>query len=76
MEERTGDDDLARRVELELASTKAFDMDVIYATATQGIVTLHGKVASNAESILAENTARAVEGVRSLVNNLMVSKAA
>ena len=67
---------LARRVEFELYAAKAFDMNVIEVTAREGNVTLDGRVASRAELILADNIARTVEGVRTVNNNLKVSKAA
>jgi len=75
-EERTHDERLARRVEFELFATKAFNMDGIHVTARDATVTLEGRVGSRAESILAENTALAAEGVRRVTNNLKVSKVA
>ena len=67
---------LARRVEFELYAANAFDMTVIEVTAQNGNVTLNGRVGSEAELILADNIARTVEGVRTVNNNLKVSKAA
>lgn len=67
---------LARRVEFELFATKAFNMDSLCVTATSSQVTLHGRVDSRAEAILAENTALVVDGVTSVVNNLKISKVA
>ena len=67
---------LARRVEFELYAANAFDMAVIEVTAKNGNVTLNGRVGSEAELILADNIARTVEGVRTVNNNLKVSKAA
>lgn len=70
------DEKLARRVEFELYSTRAFNLDEIQVTANNGSVALNGRVSSRAESILASNTAKAVDGVRSVTNNLKVSKVA
>jgi len=67
---------LARRVELELYAAKAFDMSRIQVTVREGTVTLNGVVGSRAEYILADNIARALQGVRTLNNNLRVPKVA
>jgi hyperosmotically inducible protein len=64
------DDRLARRVEFELYSTKAIPLKTVQIHADNGIVTLTGTVLSRAEKLLAEKTAKSVEGVRRVVNSL------
>jgi len=66
----SADDKLARRVEFELYSTKAISLKTVQIHANNGIVTLTGTVLSRAEKLLAEKTAKSVEGVRSVVNSL------
>jgi hyperosmotically inducible periplasmic protein len=66
----SADDKLARRVEFELYSTKAIPMKTVQIHADNGIVTLTGTVLSRAEKLLAEKTAKSVEGVRRVVNSL------
>lgn len=66
----SADDKLARRVEFELYSTKAIPMKTVQIHADNGTVTLTGTVLSRAEKLLAEKTAKSVEGVRSVVNSL------
>jgi len=66
------DDKLARRVEFELYSTRAISLKTVQIHADNGIVTLTGTVLSRAEKLLAEMTAKSVEGVRSVVNSLAV----
>jgi hyperosmotically inducible protein len=61
---------LAHRVEFELYSTKAIPLKTVQIHADNGVVTLTGTVLSRAEKLLAERTAKSVEGVRSVVNNL------
>ena len=56
----SADDKLARRVEFELVQIHA----------DNGVVTLTGTVLSRAEKLLAEKTAKSVEGVRRVVNSL------
>jgi sporulation protein YlmC with PRC-barrel domain len=76
VEQAREEEGIARRVEFELDAAKAFDMNMIQITARGGNITLEGKVASRAEFILANNIVRTVEGVRTVNNNLKVSKAA
>lgn len=76
VEEMNLDEQLSRRVEFELFATKAFNMDALNVTVRNAEATLDGRVESRAESILAVNTARAVEGINSVVNKLKVSKIA
>ena len=64
------DDKLAHRVEFELYSTKAIPLKNVQIHADNGIVTLTGTVSSRAEKLLAEKTAKSVEGVRRVVNGL------
>jgi hyperosmotically inducible protein len=66
------DDKLAHRVEFELYSTKAISLKTMQVHADNGTVTLTGNVPSLAESLLAEKTAKSVEGVRRVVNTLAV----
>jgi hyperosmotically inducible protein len=66
----SADDKLARRVEFELYSTKAIPLKTVQVHAYNGVVTLTGTVLSRAEKLLAEKTAKSVEGVRSVVNSL------
>jgi len=66
----SADDKLARRVEFELYSTKAIPLKTVQIHAENGIVTLTGTVSSRAEKLLAEKTAKSVEGVRRVVNGL------
>ena len=66
----SADDKLARRVEFELYSTKAIPLKTVQIRADNGIVTLTGTVSSRAEKLLAEKTAKSVEGVRRVVNGL------
>jgi hyperosmotically inducible protein len=66
----SADEKLARRVEFELYSTKAIPLKTVQIHADNGIVTLTGTVSSRAEKLLAEKTAKSVEGVRRVVNGL------
>ena len=66
----SADDKLARRVEFELYSTKAIPLKTVQIHADNGVVTLTGTVLSRAEKLLAEKTAKSVEGVRKVVNSL------
>lgn len=66
----SADDKLARRVEFELYSTKAISLKTVQIHADNGTVTLTGTVSSRAEKLLAEATAKSVEGVRRVVNSL------
>ena len=66
----SADDKLARRVEFELYSTKAIPLKTVQIHADGGVVTLTGTVASRAEKLLAEQTAKSVEGVRRVVTGL------
>src|SRR5271157_5654080 len=66
----SADDKLARRVEFELYSTKAIPLKTVQIRAENGIVTLAGTVSSRAEKLLAEKTAKSVEGVRRVMNGL------
>jgi hyperosmotically inducible protein len=68
----SADDKLAHRVEFELYSTKAISLKTMQIHADKGTVTLTGNVSSLAESLLAEKTAKSVEGVRRVVNTLAV----
>lgn len=66
----SADDRLARKVEFELYSTKAIPLKTVQIHADSGGVTLTGTVASRAEKLLAEKTAKSVEGVSRVVNSL------
>jgi len=76
IEQAREEEGLAHRVEFELYAANAFDMSAVQVTARDGNITLNGCVGSPAESILANNIALTVEGVRNVTNNLRVSKAA
>ncbi len=69
-EPESADNKLARRVEFALYSTKAISLKTVQIHADNGVVTLTGTVLSRAEKLLAENTAKSVEGVRKVVNSL------
>jgi len=68
----SADDKLAHRVEFELYSTKAIPLKTIQIRASDGIITLTGAVSSRAEKLLAELTAKSVEGVHRVVNSLAI----
>lgn len=68
----SADDKLAHRVEFELYSTKAIPLKAIQIRASDGIITLTGAVSSRAEKLLAELTAKSVEGVHRVVNSLAI----
>jgi osmotically-inducible protein OsmY len=64
---------LEQQIEFELSELGAFDLESIEIAVRDGVVTIQGTVASQAESILAGNTARSVDGVRVVRNHLEVS---
>jgi len=66
-------DELARKVEFELYSSRAFDLQPIEVRSSQGVIILQGQVRSDAEKLLAEKLAQEVDGVKSVRNNLSVS---
>jgi hyperosmotically inducible protein len=66
------EDKLAKRVEFELYSTKAFSLNTLQIHSADGTVTLGGTVSSRAEKLLAEKIAQSVSGVRKVVNNLNI----
>ncbi len=68
----SADDKLAHRVEFELYSTKAIPLKAIQIRASDGIITLTGAVSNRAEQLLAELTAKSVEGVHRVVNSLAI----
>ena len=68
----TPEDKLAKRVEFELYSTKAFSLNTLQIHSLDGTVTLAGSVSTRAEKLLAEKIAQTVNGVRKVVNNLSV----
>jgi len=65
-------DELAKRVEFELYSSRAFNLEPINVRSSQGVVILDGQVRSQAEKILAGKLAHDVDGVKSVKNNLSV----
>src|ERR1700686_2456289 len=67
----TPDEKLARRVEFELYSTKAFPLKTMQIHVNNGTATLTGNVSSRAERLLAEKIAQSVDGIRKVVNNLI-----
>ena len=66
------EDKLAKKVEFELYSTKAFSLNTLQIHSADGTVTLAGSVSTRAEKLLAEKIAQTVSGVRKVVNNLNV----
>jgi hyperosmotically inducible protein len=68
--ERGAGDLLARRVEFELYSTRAFDLPHLQVHSQAGRVRLEGTVRSEAERLLAARLAEGVPGVREVVNEL------
>jgi osmotically-inducible protein OsmY len=68
------EDRLARRVEFELFSTGAFDLDRVQVHSKAGRIRLEGPVRSKAELLLAGRLAEAVPGVREVVNHLSVAE--
>jgi hyperosmotically inducible protein len=67
--------DLAKRVEVELYLTKAFNTLTIQIRAEDGAVTLAGTVRSRAEQLLAERVAQSVAGVKKVTNEMKVTAA-
>jgi hyperosmotically inducible periplasmic protein len=67
------EDKLAKRVEFELYSTKAFSLNTLQIHSLDGTVTLAGSVSTRAEKLLAERIAQSVSGVRKVINNLSVT---
>lgn len=70
------EDRLARRVEFELYSSRAFDLARIQIRSQAGKVRLEGSVRSEAERLLAARLAEAVPGVREVVNDLKPAETA
>lgn len=68
------EDRLARRVEFELYSTRAFDLTRIRIRSEAGQVRLEGPVRSEAERLLAGRLTEAVPGVREVVNDLSLAE--
>jgi hyperosmotically inducible periplasmic protein len=66
------EDRLGRRVEFELYSSRAFDLERINVRTENDTVILSGTVRSPAEQMLAERIARDVDGVRNVENRLAV----
>ena len=67
------EDKLAKRVEFELYSTKAFSLNTLQIHSLDGTVTLAGSVSTRAEKLLAEKVTQTVSGVKKVVNNLTVT---
>jgi osmotically-inducible protein OsmY len=75
IESESPDDKLARRIEFELYSTKAFpELQDMQIQSKDGDVILSGAVSSIAEKLLAANIALSVKGVRSVSNHLSVTE--
>jgi hyperosmotically inducible periplasmic protein len=72
----SADDKLARRVEFELYSTRAFPVQSVQVRSQDGTVTLTGPVTSRAEKLLAERVSQSVDGVKRVVNNLSAPEGA
>lgn len=64
---------LARRIEFELFSTQAFDLEAIHVTVAESTVTLAGTVRSEAERLLAERVVEEVPGVVKVANELRLA---
>lgn len=63
---------LTSRTKLSLWTTAGVRSGAVHVDTTDGVVTLYGKVPTSEQRTLAEKTARAVGGVRSVVNRLQV----
>lgn len=72
MRRLTDDQKLQADVEYELANDFLIDESLIEVEVVDHVVTLMGTVGSYAEKVVAQNTARAVEGVHDLVNAVTV----
>ena len=72
--ERT-DAQVASDVQNKIYSDAAVQSRTIAVQAASGIVTLSGDVSSDAERIAASNDAGAIQGVRTVINNLQVQQA-
>jgi hypothetical protein len=70
------DADLAKDVQAKINTDSAITNKAITVNATNGTVTLSGAVANETERMAAANDASAVEGVKTVVNNLTVGEAA
>ena len=63
---------LTARTKLSLWTTAGVRSGAVHVDTTDGVVTLYGKVPTSEHRALAEKTARAVGGVRSVTNRLQV----
>lgn len=63
---------LERRIEFELFSTGAFDLESIDVAVADGKATLTGTVRAEAERVLAERIAEEVPGVTQVLNELRI----
>lgn len=66
--------ELARRVEFELFTSEAFDLETLDIVAEGGVVTLKGTVQVPAEALLAQRLAHDVPGVSEVVNELELAE--
>jgi hyperosmotically inducible periplasmic protein len=67
---------LTMRTKISLMTTEGLDTSDLNVDTVQGVVTLHGKVATNGEKARAEATARRVDGIKDVKNLLQVVPAA
>jgi hyperosmotically inducible protein len=67
-----GKDELSGRVEFELYSAHAFDLEAVHVRSSNGVVVLDGHVRSAAERLLAERIAKDTQGVKGVRNDLIV----
>jgi hyperosmotically inducible protein len=63
---------LTMRTKISLMTTEGLDTSDLNVDTVQGVVTLHGKVATNGEKARAEATARRVDGIKDVKNLLQV----
>jgi hypothetical protein len=70
------DSDITADVQKKLTSNPAVSNKQIGVSTTNGVVTLSGQVANETERLVAANDAGAVEGVKTVVNDLTVANAA
>lgn len=69
-----GDAAITAKVKAALVENSNLESSGIHVTTTQGVVTLTGTAESQTQIDMAKSTAQKVEGVKSVVSNLMVHK--
>lgn len=68
----TSDKWLTTKTKIVLLTTDGLSVSGVNVDSTNGAVTLHGKVKTEADRVKAENTVRGVDGVKSVKNLLQV----